>query len=155
MFSICKQVTRLCDLSSDANTVTSVSWSERGNQVAVGTHHGYVTVWDVAANKQVIYKKTSPRKKNHYLLTTLASSSSLNIIEKWIFLRFIGLPVLYMYVMVMMWSRICTHYYVLYEKKNHHCWLYWFKIFICVLKWCEEIYSQELYLNGFVFSRQI
>lgn len=43
----------MCDLSSDANTVTSVSWSERGNQVAVGTHHGYVTVWDVAANKQV------------------------------------------------------------------------------------------------------
>lgn len=46
-------MTRLCDLSSDANTVTSVSWSERGNQVAVGTHHGYVTVWDVAVNKQV------------------------------------------------------------------------------------------------------
>lgn len=47
------QVTRLCDLSSDANTVTSVSWSERGHQLAVGTHHGYVTVWDVAASKQV------------------------------------------------------------------------------------------------------
>lgn len=47
------QVTRLCDLSNDANSVTSVSWSERGNQVAVGTHHGYVTVWDVAVNKQV------------------------------------------------------------------------------------------------------
>ena len=49
------QVTRLCDLNTDGNTVTSVSWSERGNQVAVGTHHGYVTVWDVAANKQVSY----------------------------------------------------------------------------------------------------
>lgn len=47
------QVTRLCDLSPDSNTVTSVSWNERGNTVAVGTHHGYVTVWDVAANKQV------------------------------------------------------------------------------------------------------
>lgn len=47
------QVTRLCDLSSDGNSVTSVSWSERGNQVAVGTHHGYVTVWDVSVNKQV------------------------------------------------------------------------------------------------------
>lgn len=47
------QVTRLCDLSLDGNSVTSVSWSERGNQVAVGTHHGYVTVWDVAVNKQV------------------------------------------------------------------------------------------------------
>jgi cell division cycle 20-like protein 1, cofactor of APC complex len=71
------QVTRLCDLSSDGNTVTSVSWSERGHQLAVGTHHGknlmmmtsefnlfmflspscdnvgYVTVWDVQASKQV------------------------------------------------------------------------------------------------------
>lgn len=51
------QVTRLCDLSPDSNTVTSVSWNERGNTVAVGTHHGYVTVWDVAANKQVSYKQ--------------------------------------------------------------------------------------------------
>lgn len=33
--------------------MTSVSWNERGNQVAVGTHHGYVTVWDVSVNKQV------------------------------------------------------------------------------------------------------
>ena len=46
-------MTRLCDLSSDGNTVTSVSWSERGHQLAVGTHHGYVTVWDVQASKQV------------------------------------------------------------------------------------------------------
>ncbi|XP_058823501.1 fizzy-related protein homolog [Topomyia yanbarensis] len=54
LWSACtSQVTRLCDLSSDANTVTSVSWSERGHQLAVGTHHGYVTVWDVAASKQV------------------------------------------------------------------------------------------------------
>lgn len=58
------QVTRLCDLSNDANSVTSVSWSERGNQVAVGTHHGYVTVWDVAVNKQVskVNKKLPGRK---------------------------------------------------------------------------------------------
>uniref|UniRef100_U5EV22 Fizzy-related protein homolog n=1 Tax=Corethrella appendiculata TaxID=1370023 RepID=U5EV22_9DIPT len=54
LWSACtSQVTRLCDLSSDANTVTSVSWSERGHQLSVGTHHGYVTVWDVAASKQV------------------------------------------------------------------------------------------------------
>lgn len=51
------QVTRLCDLSADSNTVTSVSWNERGNQVAVGTHLGYVTVWDVTANKQVSIMK--------------------------------------------------------------------------------------------------
>jgi len=54
LWSACtSQVTRLCDLSSDANSVTSVSWNERGNLVAVGTHHGYVQVWDVAANKQI------------------------------------------------------------------------------------------------------
>lgn len=47
-------MTRLCDLSADdSNTVTSVSWSERGHQLSVGTHKGYVTVWDVSANKQV------------------------------------------------------------------------------------------------------
>ena len=33
--------------------MTSVSWSERGNYVAVGTHRGYVQVWDVAASKRV------------------------------------------------------------------------------------------------------
>ncbi|GLV43773.1 fizzy-related [Carabus blaptoides fortunei] len=54
LWSACtSQVTRLCDLSADGNAVTSVAWSERGHLVAVGTHHGYVTVWDVAVNKQV------------------------------------------------------------------------------------------------------
>ncbi|XP_065156753.1 fizzy-related protein homolog [Atheta coriaria] len=54
LWSACtSQVTRLCDLSGDNNAVTSVAWSERGHLVAVGTHHGYVTVWDVASNKQV------------------------------------------------------------------------------------------------------
>ncbi|KDR10117.1 fizzy-related protein homolog isoform X2 [Zootermopsis nevadensis] len=47
------QVTRLCDLFGDGNSVTSVAWNERGNLVAVGTHHGYVQVWDVAVNSQV------------------------------------------------------------------------------------------------------
>lgn len=55
LWSACtSQVTRLCDLSSDDNnTVTSVSWAERGHQLAVGTHKGYVTVWDVSQSKQV------------------------------------------------------------------------------------------------------
>uniref|UniRef100_A0A1L8DX39 Fizzy-related protein homolog n=1 Tax=Nyssomyia neivai TaxID=330878 RepID=A0A1L8DX39_9DIPT len=54
LWSACtSQVTRLCDLHGDSNSVTSVSWNERGTYVAVGTHHGYVTVWDVIANKQV------------------------------------------------------------------------------------------------------
>ncbi|XP_034944350.1 fizzy-related protein homolog [Chelonus insularis] len=54
LWSACtSQVTRLCDLSGDANSVTSVAWNERGNLVAVGTHVGYIQVWDVAVNKQV------------------------------------------------------------------------------------------------------
>ncbi|XP_012279270.1 fizzy-related protein homolog [Orussus abietinus] len=54
LWSACtSQVTRLCDLSGDGNSVTSVAWNERGNLVAVGTHLGYIQVWDVAASKQV------------------------------------------------------------------------------------------------------
>ena len=47
------QVTRLCDLTQDSDTVTSVSWAERGNLVAVGTHRGYVQIWDAAASKKL------------------------------------------------------------------------------------------------------
>ncbi|XP_054266543.1 fizzy-related protein homolog [Macrosteles quadrilineatus] len=54
LWSACtSQVTRLCDLSSDNNSVTSVAWSERGNYLAVGTHNGYVQVWDVSVSKQM------------------------------------------------------------------------------------------------------
>lgn len=57
LWSACtSQVTRLCDLSgSDGRheKVTSVSWSERGNYVAVGCETGLVQVWDVTANKQI------------------------------------------------------------------------------------------------------
>lgn len=54
LWSACtSQVTRLCDLSADGDTVTSVSWSERGSQVAVGTHKGYVQIWDVSVNKKI------------------------------------------------------------------------------------------------------
>uniref|UniRef100_A0A4W3GQG2 Fizzy-related protein homolog n=1 Tax=Callorhinchus milii TaxID=7868 RepID=A0A4W3GQG2_CALMI len=47
------KVTRLCDLSIDGDSVTSVGWSERGNLVAVGTHKGYVQIWDAAAGKKL------------------------------------------------------------------------------------------------------
>lgn len=59
LWSACtSQVTRLCDLSTsdeprDSEKVTSVSWSERGNYVAVGCETGLVQVWDVTANKQI------------------------------------------------------------------------------------------------------
>lgn len=49
------QVTRLCDLSFEERSekVTSVSWSERGDLVAVGCDKGQVQIWDVTTNKQV------------------------------------------------------------------------------------------------------
>lgn len=47
------QVTRLCDLAPDNDTVTSVSWNERGNVVAVGTNRGLVQLWDVAQSRRV------------------------------------------------------------------------------------------------------
>ncbi|XP_065729664.1 fizzy-related protein homolog isoform X3 [Phocoena phocoena] len=46
-------VTRLCDLSVEGDSVTSVGWSERGNLVAVGTHKGLVQIWDAAAGKKL------------------------------------------------------------------------------------------------------
>ncbi|CAH1775663.1 unnamed protein product [Owenia fusiformis] len=49
----CPKVTRLCDLSCDGDSVTSVSWNERGNYVAVGTHKGFVQIWDAAASKKI------------------------------------------------------------------------------------------------------
>lgn len=53
LWSACtSQVTRLCDLSPEGDSVTSVAWAERGHLVAVGTHKGLVQVWDVAASKQ-------------------------------------------------------------------------------------------------------
>uniref|UniRef100_A0A674NDI0 Fizzy and cell division cycle 20 related 1 n=1 Tax=Takifugu rubripes TaxID=31033 RepID=A0A674NDI0_TAKRU len=54
LWSACtSQVTRLCDLSVEGDSVTSVGWSERGNLVAVGTHKGYVQIWDASAGKKL------------------------------------------------------------------------------------------------------
>ncbi|KAI5095264.1 fizzy-related protein-like [Silurus meridionalis] len=54
LWSACtSQVTRLCDLSVEGDSVTSVGWSERGNHVAVGTHKGFVQIWDAAAGKKL------------------------------------------------------------------------------------------------------
>ncbi|KAJ8409421.1 hypothetical protein AAFF_G00228220 [Aldrovandia affinis] len=54
LWSACtSQVTRLCDLSVEGDSVTSVGWSERGNLVAVGTHKGLVQIWDAAAGKKL------------------------------------------------------------------------------------------------------
>ena len=47
-------VTRLCDLQTESDTVTSVAWSDRGQYVAVGTHKGVVQIWDAAANRKTV-----------------------------------------------------------------------------------------------------
>lgn len=47
------QVTRLCDLAPENDSVTSVAWAERGHLVSVGTHRGTVQVWDVTAGKRI------------------------------------------------------------------------------------------------------
>ncbi|CAF1236313.1 unnamed protein product [Adineta ricciae] len=45
-------VTRLCDLQTESDTVTSVAWSDRGQYVAVGTHKGIVQIWDAQTNRK-------------------------------------------------------------------------------------------------------
>jgi len=39
------QVKKLCEVDED-DAITSVSWSERGNHLAVGTHKGVTQIWD-------------------------------------------------------------------------------------------------------------
>ncbi|KAG9350968.1 hypothetical protein JZ751_024857 [Albula glossodonta] len=54
LWSACtSQVTRLCDLSVDGDSVTSVCWNDRGSLVAVGTHKGYVQIWDAAGGRKL------------------------------------------------------------------------------------------------------
>ncbi|XP_008328545.1 fizzy-related protein homolog isoform X2 [Cynoglossus semilaevis] len=47
------QVVKLCDLSPEGDSVTSVAWTERGDLMAVGTHRGYVQIWDAATGKKI------------------------------------------------------------------------------------------------------
>jgi cell division cycle 20-like protein 1 (cofactor of APC complex) len=54
LWSACtSQVTKLCDLANRDDSVSSVSWSEKGNYIAVGTFKGDVQIWDAAASKLV------------------------------------------------------------------------------------------------------
>ena len=51
------QVTKLCDLAVAAedeahpDTICSVSWSQRGSYLSVGTNSGNVQIWDVTKVK--------------------------------------------------------------------------------------------------------
>jgi cell division cycle 20-like protein 1 (cofactor of APC complex) len=54
LWSACtSKVTRLVDLAASEDLVTSVSWAQRGNHLAVGTNKGEVQVWDVVQKKKV------------------------------------------------------------------------------------------------------
>ncbi|XP_056665413.1 fizzy-related protein homolog [Monodelphis domestica] len=56
------QVVRVCDLSVEGDSVTSVCWSQRGILLAVGTQKGFVHVWDVVAERRVcVLNKHSSR----------------------------------------------------------------------------------------------
>jgi cell division cycle 20-like protein 1 (cofactor of APC complex) len=45
------QVTKLCDLAP-GDSVCSVSWSQRGTYLSVGTNSGEVQIWDVSKLKR-------------------------------------------------------------------------------------------------------
>lgn len=54
LWSACtSKVTKLCDLSASEDLVTSVSWAQRGNHLAVGTNRGEVQLWDAIKCKEV------------------------------------------------------------------------------------------------------
>lgn len=54
LWSACtSKVTKLCDLSSSEDIVTSVSWTQRGTHLAVGTNRGHVQIWDSIKCKKV------------------------------------------------------------------------------------------------------
>jgi cell division cycle 20-like protein 1, cofactor of APC complex len=45
-------VKKLCEVDAD-DAITSVSWSQRGNHLAVGTHKGATLIWDTVHCKLV------------------------------------------------------------------------------------------------------
>eukprot|EP00980_Cylindrotheca_fusiformis_P011517 scaffold2708_cov119-Cylindrotheca_fusiformis.AAC.5 len=54
LWSACtSKVTKLCDLASNEDLVTSVSWAQRGTHLAVGTNRGEVQLWDSIKCKKV------------------------------------------------------------------------------------------------------
>ena len=47
LWSACtSKVTKLCDLQEIEDTVTSVSWSQKGSHLAIGTNKGEIQIWD-------------------------------------------------------------------------------------------------------------
>lgn len=54
LWSACtSKVTKLCDLAENEDIVTSVSWTQRGTHLAVGTNRGETQLWDAVMCKKV------------------------------------------------------------------------------------------------------
>lgn len=54
LWSACtSKVTKLCDLGGSDDTVTAVSWAQRGMHLSVGTNKGEVQLWDTTRCKKV------------------------------------------------------------------------------------------------------
>lgn len=51
--AVTSSVSKLCDLPSENESVTSVSWSQRGSYLSVGSHSGKVHIWDIQKMKAV------------------------------------------------------------------------------------------------------
>jgi len=72
LWSACtSKVTKLCDLQPD-DTVCSVSWTQRGSYLAVGTEKGLVQIWDAAT-----MRRTRTMEGCRGRVGTLAWSSSI------------------------------------------------------------------------------
>jgi cell division cycle 20-like protein 1 (cofactor of APC complex) len=54
------QVTKLCEFpgGEGGDSVCSVSWSQRGTYLSVGTNNGEVQIWDVAKVKLCAHAAT-------------------------------------------------------------------------------------------------
>ena len=65
LWSACtSKVTKLCEFSGEPqNTVCSVSWSQRGTYLSVGTNSGEVQIWD--ANKGKLCAPLLPLPNPH------------------------------------------------------------------------------------------
>ena len=67
LWSACtSKVTKLCDFSSSEpqDSVCSVSWSQRGTYLSVGTNNGETQLWDVAKIKMIRTMQVSHHYRN-------------------------------------------------------------------------------------------
>lgn len=68
-------VTKLCDLQGMQDSITGLSWTERGQYLAVGTHSGLVQIWDAEREKLLRTMMGHSARVgaiawNHHILTT-------------------------------------------------------------------------------------